>query len=337
MKAVLLNRTSEVRVVDVPQPTVGDRDVLIRVGASGICASDLHLAAIKTSDLPYPLLPGHEVAGTVTCTGPTVTRVRLGEKIVVQPTVACGVCRLCRLGQPNLCPDAQIIGLHRPGGWAEYLVLPEPNAFGSGELPLSIAACTEPLACALHGIRRLAPRPADHVLIFGAGTIGLFFLQLVHQHCAGPITVVDQYPERLVTARQLGADHLLLADCVVEESLAEQQPDGFDCVVDATGVPGVIETAFRWLRPAGKLLLLGSPPAVAAIAIHPRRLQRNDVTVVGAYSFAHEFSAALGLLKAGRIQAEPIVTDQYPLEAFPDAWQQAWSGRRSIKVQIVPG
>ncbi len=122
-----------------------------------------------------------------------------------------------------------------------------------------------------------------------------------------------------------------VSDCV------RQQPQGFDCIVDATGVPAVIEAAYHYLAPAARLLLLGSPPTAASIDIQARRIQRQDVTVVGAFSFSHEFAAALELLQSGRVQTGSIVTHQYPLEDSPEAWQRASSGQDCIKVQIVPG
>ena len=336
MKAILLDRASEVSVAELPEPILRDDDVLIRVGACGICASDLHMAAIKTGDLPYPLVPGHEVAGTVVLTGQAVRTVRPGEHVVVQPTIACGACHLCRRGYLNLCLEAQIIGLHRPGGFAQFVAVPSSNTYPTGKLPDGVAACTEPLACALHGLLRLDPRPADRILIFGAGTMGLFFLQLVRQQCAGPITVVDLQPQRLEVARKLGADQVIEVDGSGGERPLEQQPHSFDCVVDATGSPDVIEAAFRCLIPGAKLLLLGSPPAAASITIRPRWIQRQDVTVVGAFSFGHEFAAALDLLQAGRVQTDPIVTHQFALEDFPEAWEWASSGRDCIKVQVAP-
>ncbi len=227
MKAVLLDRASEIRVVEIPKPTIGEQDVLVQVGVCGICASDLHMAQIKVGDLPYPLVPGHEVAGTVVHRGQSVRNVHRGERVVVQPAVACGVCRPCRRGQPNLCLDAQIIGLHLPGGFAQYVAVPSGNAYATGGLPDDAAACTEPLACALHGIQRLAPRPADRVLVFGAGTIGLFFLQLVRQQCAWQITVVDLNPWRLEIAVKLGADQVIAADGTEGERL---------CPAAATGI-----------------------------------------------------------------------------------------------------
>jgi threonine dehydrogenase-like Zn-dependent dehydrogenase len=165
----------------------------------------------------------------------------------------------------------------------------------------------------------------------------LFFLQLVRQQCAGQVTVVDLHPQRLEVARRLGADEVMARDGAGAETWLEPGSHGFDCIVDATGSPVVIESAFRCLIPGGKLLLIGSPAAAASIAIHPRHIQRQDATVVGAFSFSHEFSAALGLLQAMRVETGPIVTHQYTLEDFPRAWQQASLGRDCIKVQILPG
>ena len=338
MKAVLFESGSETHLVEMPEPIVGDQDVLVQVGACGICASDLHLAEIKAGliDLPYPFVPGHEVAGTVVKVGEAVTNVQVGEHAVVQPIVPCGTCPLCRKGYINLCQNPPIIGLRRSGGFAEYVALPAQNAYASGDLPDSVAACTEPLACALHGLVRLAPRVADHVLIYGAGSIGLLFLQLIRNRGAGHITAVDLHPHRLEVARQLGADQVVVADGTEESTLTELAPLGFDCVVDATGVPTVVEAAFRHIAPAGKLLMLGSCPTAASISIHPRMVQCRDATVIGAFGFNFEFVPALQLLQEGRILVDVIVTHHYPLGAFSEAFEQARLGKEGIKIHIRP-
>jgi 2-desacetyl-2-hydroxyethyl bacteriochlorophyllide A dehydrogenase len=338
MKAVLFENGSQTRVVEVPDPIVGDQDVLIQVGACGICASDLHLKEIKAgiTELPYPFVAGHEMAGTVVEIGAAVKDVRVGDQVVVHPVVYCGRCRFCRNGYANLCRDPQIIGSHRSGGFAEYVACPAQNAYVSGDLPDGVAACTEPLACALHGLVRLDPRMGDHVLIFGVGGIGLFFLQLVRNRGAGRITAVDLHPHRLKVARQLGAEHTVLADGNQEAALAELAPLGFDCVVDATGVPAVVEATFRHVAHTGKLLMLGSCPSAAEITIRPRMVQSRDATVVGAFGFNYQFAPALQLLQEGRVQVDPIVTHHYPLEDFAAAFEQARSGKEGIKIHIVP-
>jgi 2-desacetyl-2-hydroxyethyl bacteriochlorophyllide A dehydrogenase len=338
VKAVLFDTDSRVELVDMPAPSIGERDVLIQVGACGICASDLHLAEIKAGilDLPYPFVPGHEVAGTVVKVGTSVTSVQVGEHVVVQPLVHCGTCTLCQKGRVNLCQNAQIIGLHCPGGFAEYLAVPARNAYPCGELPDETAACTEPLACALHGLARLEPRAADDVLVFGAGTIGLLFLQLVRNHNVGRITAVDLHPHRLERAIRLGADHVVTAEDARGGALKELSPAGFDCVVDATGVPAVVEDTFRRVAPGGKLLLLGSSPTVASITIQPRMLQYRDATVMGAFGFSFEFFPALQLLREGRVDIGPIVTHHYRLDAYEVAFEQARQGNEGVKIHLTP-
>jgi 2-desacetyl-2-hydroxyethyl bacteriochlorophyllide A dehydrogenase len=338
MRAVLFESGSHRRLVEMADPDVGDQDVLIRVGACGICASDLHLTEIKAgiTDLPFPFVAGHEMAGTVVQVGAAVRTVRVGDRVVVYPGTNCGTCLPCRKGYSNLCQGGKGTGLHRPGGFADYVAVPEETVYACGDLPDIVAACTEPLACALHGLVRLDPRVADSVLIFGAGTIGLFFLQLVRQRGVGRISVVDLYKHRLDVAQELGADHTIVADSAQESALAQVAPLGFDCVVDATGVPAVVETTFRHTAPAGKLLMLGSCASAAHISLRPRMIQRFDVTVVGAYGINHEFSAALQLLQEGRIRVEPIVTHQYALDDFAEAFRQAASGKEGIKIQITP-
>jgi len=336
MKAVLFDRDPEIRVGDVPDLEPGDDEVLVQVGACGICASELHVARIKDFDLPYPFVAGHEAAGVVAKVGKAVTNVEPGAHVAVQPAILCGTCRFCRSGHANLCQAPRHIGLHRPGGFAEYVAAPAANVHASGDLPDTAAACTEPLACALHGLQRLGPGFAEDVLVFGAGTIGLLFLQLVRNQGAGRVVIIDLHPHRLAAAQHLGADHVVVPDEDQAAALRRLAPSGFDCVVDTTGVPAVVEAAFDHVGPAGRLLMLGSCPTTATISIHPRIVQHQDVTVMGAFSFSLEFVPALQMLREGRIQTDPIVTHCYPLDEFPQAFEQARLGREGIKICICP-
>ena len=148
--------------------------------------------------------------------------------------------------------------------------------------------------------------------------------------------MVDLHPHRLEIARQLGADRAVLADGGEEAVLVELAPLGFDCVVDATGVPAAVETAFRHVTHAGKLLMLGSCPTEASISIRPRLIQSRDATVVGSIGFGFEFGRALQLLQDGHVNVESIVTHQYPLDAYADAFDQARSGQEGAKIVITP-
>ena len=335
MKAVRFESPSLIRVVEIPEPEFDDHELLVRVCACGICASDLHLSQIKSFDLPYPFVPGHEAAGIVVDVGKAVENVKIEDRVVVQPSVPCGICECCRKGYTNLCLNPHSIGLQRSGAFAEYIAVPEQNVYSCGDLPFSAAACTEPLACAMHGLERLNPRRMHDVLIFGASTIGLCFLQLIRNRIAGRLVVVDLHPCRLEAARQLGADHVVLADDA-ENSVLEFPQPRFDCVVDATGVPAVVETALHRVAPAGSLLMLGSCPKTASFSLRPREIQRNDITLVGSFSFNIEFLHALRMIQQRQVNIDSIVTHHYSLDAFPQAFEQARLGREGIKIQIQP-
>jgi len=336
MKAVLFDRDPGIRVGEIPDPRIGDDEVLVRVGACGICASELHIAEIKGFDLPYPFVAGHEAAGVVADAGKAVADVKAGDHVAVQPAIPCGTCRHCRSGRANLCQDPRYIGLHRAGGFAEYVAAPAANVYATGDLPDAAASCTEPLACALHGLQRMGAASTENALIFGAGTIGLLVLQLLRNRGAGRIVAVDLHPHRLTAAQHLGADDALMPDSDQASALRQLSPAGFDCIVDTTGVPAVVEAAFGHLGPGGTLLMLGSCPTTATISIHPRAVQRQDVTVVGAFSFSSEFVPALQMLREGHVQTDAIITHRYPLDAFPQAFEQARSGRDGIKICICP-
>jgi len=338
MRAVQFEDESTISLGELPRPTLGDSEALVQVGVCGICASDLHAAVIKAgiTKIRYPYVPGHELAGKVVEVGRAVTSVQVGDSVTVQPVIPCRLCELCRKGLSALCRAPTIIGLHRPGGFAQWVAVPETNLYLTGDLPDAVAACTEPLACALHGLVRLAPSPTDRVLLFGAGGIGLSFLQLLRLQGVGQIVVVDLHTFRLEKARHLGADQVLAVDDRLKGELHQLGGSGFDCVVDATGVPQVVESAFEWLGPASKLLMLGSCPSASVITLRPRIIQGREATLLGAFGFHNQFGRALGLLKAGRIDTDAVVTHTMPLESFDQAITLARTGRESIKIQVKP-
>jgi len=337
VKAILFDRDSQIRLAQVPRPIPAEDEVLLRVGACGICASDLHLAQIKeASEFTYPVVAGHELAGTVVEIGGDVVDVQVGDHAVVHPAVPCRTCSSCHAGRTNLCQNPHIIGLHRTGGFTEYVAAPAENLYLSGDLPDIVAALTEPLACALHGLNRLDPQITDSALIFGVGTIGLLLLQLMRSRIAGRITVVDLHERRLEIARQMGADQIVVAGGNEGGSLGALSSEGFDCVIDATGMPAVVEAAFDHVAPAGKLLMLGSCPTVASIRISPRMVQRRGITVFGSFGFNVEFAPALQLLRDRRIQTDAILTHTYTLDAFSEAFEMARSGETAVKVAFIP-
>ena len=337
MKAVLFDQGGRTYLDDVPVPVPADDEALIRVDACGICASDLHMAQIKEpGELSWPIIAGHEIAGTITRLGAAVAGFLVGDRVAVNPLLTCGSCRACRKGQINLCQRPDVIGLRRPGGFAEYVSAPAGSLHAVADLSPTAAALAEPLACALHGVRRLAPRAGDSILIVGAGSIGLLALQLLRRLTQGPIVIADLSEQRLEVARQLGATQVLPAAANLASTLRDLAPDGFDGVIDATGVPLVVQTALEQVAAGGRMLMLGSCPRQATIEVAPRQIQRQEITMLGSFSFRDEFPDAVQMLIAGEVAAGPIVTHTFRLESFAAAIKAAQVGGTTVKAAFTP-
>jgi len=206
MRAIVLDRPGRFRVAKVPDPTPGPGQIVVKVDCCGICGTDIHIMDGEFPPTPYPITPGHEFAGTVAAIGRDV-RIDLpvGTKVAVDPSLYCGYCRRCRSGRDNLCENWAAIGDTVDGAFAEYVAVPAANAHLLPDgIDGQLGAMIEPLACAVHGLRRLGGVFGDTVVLTGAGTMGLLLLQLLVHAGAGPVTVVDRVPDRLEVARKLG-------------------------------------------------------------------------------------------------------------------------------------
>jgi threonine dehydrogenase-like Zn-dependent dehydrogenase len=281
---------------------------------------------------PYPITPGHEFAGTVVAVAsdvPAQMNLAVGAKIAVDPSLYCGYCRKCRAGRGNLCENWNAIGDTVDGAFAEYVAVPAVNAH---LLPESVdgqlGALVEPLACAVHGLRRLGPVFGDKVLLTGAGTMGLLLLQLLVHSGAGPVTVVDRVSDRLEVARKLGAAHTV-------SDLKELADERFEIAVDATGVPVVVDGVAGLLDRGGRLLVFGVAPAEATMSLSPFRVYNDEITVTGSMAILRSFAPAVELIGSGAIDPRPLLSAPLPLDQFGAALQRVRSGQ-GIKWHIKP-
>ena len=195
MRAIVLDRPGSFRVAQVPDPAPGPGQIVVKVDACGICGTDLHIMDGEFPPTPYPITPGHEFAGTSRgrrerCRRPTLP---VGAQVAVDPSLYCGYCRRCRSGRDNLCENWAAIGDTVDGAFAEYVAVPAANAHRLPDgIDGQLGAMIEPLACAVHGLRRLGAVFGDSVVLTGAGTMGLLLLQLLRARGRGPVTVVDR-------------------------------------------------------------------------------------------------------------------------------------------------
>jgi threonine dehydrogenase-like Zn-dependent dehydrogenase len=209
MKAILIERPEQVKVVECPMPEPEEHELLIKVMASGICGTDIHILRGEYMG-DYPVIPGHEFSGVVERVGEGVTRFQTGDRVAVEPNVACDNCHNCLQNRQNFCLNWQAIGVTRSGGLAQYVVAPEKTAFSIGDLPFEHGAFMEPLSCVLHGVERAKICLADRVLVFGAGPIGILLLQAVQLQGSVQVTVVEKNPARAELALAHGARRCFL-------------------------------------------------------------------------------------------------------------------------------
>jgi NADPH2:quinone reductase len=340
MRAVVIDAPGSIRVDNVPDPTPRPDEVLVRVGACGICGTDLHIIDGDSPLARYPIIPGHEFAGEVVALGSAIVQengngganITVGSRVAIEPNLYCGQCDFCRTGRENLCLHYAAVGVTTNGAIAQYVAVPIKKAYALPDtLSLREAALIEPVSCAVHGMHSLNPRSGDTFLIVGAGTMGLLLLQLALRGGASRVVMVDVNEQRLKRAEQLGVTRTYND---IKQALLDE-PLGFNCVIDATGVPAVIENAFMAVKRGGKLVIFGVAPAEANISLSPFRIYNDEITVIGSMAVLFSFQPALDLISAGVIKTEAMLTTAFPLEDFPKALDMVRYGR-GVKTQILP-
>jgi 2-desacetyl-2-hydroxyethyl bacteriochlorophyllide A dehydrogenase len=340
MRAVVIDAPGSIRVDTVPDPTPRPDEVLVRVGACGICGTDLHIIDGDSPLARYPIIPGHEFAGEVVALGSAIAQengngeasITVGSRVAIEPNLYCGHCDFCRTGHENLCLYYAAVGVTTNGAIAQYVAVPIKKAYALPDtMSLREAALIEPVSCAVHGMHSLNPRSGDTFLIVGAGTMGLLLLQLALRGGASRVVMVDVNEQRLKRAEQLGVTRTYND---IKRALLDE-PLGFNCVIDATGVPAVIENAFTAVKRGGKLMIFGVAPAEARISLSPFRIYNDEITVIGSMAVLFSFQPALDLISAGVVNTEAMLTTAFPLEDFPKALDMVRYGR-GVKTQILP-
>ena len=331
MRAVVWETPGKLAVTEVPDPSPAHGQLVVRVGACGICGTDVHIADGEFPPTPYPIVPGHEFAGRVVAVGDGVPGDwREGTRVAVDPSLFCGHCAACHAGRGNLCANWNAIGDTVDGAFAEYVAVPHGNAY---PIPDGVSdaqgALIEPLSCAVHGMRRIGPVVGQDVLVMGAGTMGLLLMQLLNRAGARSVAVVDRKASRLEAATAVGA-------ASVAQDVSALDVQAFGVAVDATGAPAAIEAAFGRLDRGGRLLIFGVTSGDAEISLSPFRIYNDEITVLGSMAVLNSFGAAADLMADGAIATGPLLGEPYPLAGFPKALAGVRAGE-GIKIQVAPG
>ncbi|HXI54265.1 MAG TPA: zinc-binding dehydrogenase [Candidatus Saccharimonadales bacterium] len=291
--------------------------MIIRPIAAGICAGDMQHYSGRNPYTTYPLVCGHEVCGVVTEVGAEVRGCRRDDLVVIEPVVGCGRCHPCRHGKPNCCMNFCLIGLHRPGGYAEWCVAPEANvhAIPPGLDPVT-ASFAEPLTIGLQACRRGEVAQGDYCLVLGAGPIGLAILEVARLRGAR-VVVTDINEERLAFARELGAETLPANDQFPDAVLAQTNQDGADVVIEATGDPKVVESTIHLVAFGGRVVIVGLVKKGIGVTFPGLDFTRKEVNLLGSRNSVNCFPEAIELLAGGKVKY-PRVATKVPLwESVP--------------------
>lgn len=335
MKAYLMEGINNAKIAEVPIPTPKDNEVVIKVMATGLCGTDVKILKGEFDAKP-PVVEGHEFSGKVEKVGKNVKRFKAGQRVTADPNIFCEKCDFCKENAQNFCEDFIGVGGAIDGAFAQYVAVPEATVFDIGELDYEVAAFAEPLSCVVHGQQQARPNLGAHVLIFGAGAIGLLHLQVAKHNGAAYAAVVDVRQERLAIAQKLGADFTYLSDNDLPDVIAKDFPKGFNMVIDTTGVPKVVENAINYVRTTGSLLIFGVCPPQSSIQINPYEIYRRELKIIGSFALRKTMQAAINLLNAKTVKVDALIGQRITLEELPDAVERFSAGKTDMKVIIKP-
>ena len=323
MKGIVWHGPEQMSVEEVPRPAVEPGTVVVRPTATGICGSEIEGYLGRMGNRTPPLVMGHEFAGTVTEVGEGVDEDLLGRVVAVNPLSSDGTCPLCRAGLTNLCPNRTLVGIHSPGGFAEYTLAPAENVYPLPEgVEARTGALAEPLANGVHVVRLgLKDGPVEHAVVIGAGTIGLMCLQAAVLDGIPDVHVVEPVEARREQALALGAT--AAHESGDEVRLALEDPTegmGADLVIDAVGAEATRRTALDLLRPGGRVVFIGLHDDDTTLGFHG--VVRGQFDLQGSYAYtAKDYEQALEWLvegKAGIGELPPVLSLEEGPGAFAD-------------------
>ncbi len=353
MRAVRCHAPRDYRLDEVPVPLPSAGEVLIRVDASGICASDIKCYlgaplfwgdAQRTAYVQPPVTAGHELIGTVVALGEGAGErygLALGDRAISEQIVPCNACRYCLTGKYWLCAVHDIYGFHTctQGSMADYMLFPARalNYKVPSDLSLSKAALIEPLACSMHAVERALIEFGDVVVIAGAGTLGLGMVSCARLKNPGTLVVVDLNDKRLELARNLGADVTLNPSQVDVVEAIREMTEGYGCdvYIEATGHPEAVNQGLHAIRKGGNFVefsVMREPTCSDWTIIGDTK----ELNIYGAHLGPHCYPKVIDYLHRGLLKVDGIVTHQLPLEGFQEGIDLVASGQESIKVLLRP-
>ena len=334
----------DLRVVEVPTPDPGPGEVLLRLGAAGICGSDMHYYFHGRNGafvIREPMVPGHEASATVAAVGAGVTRVKAGDRVAVNPSRPCGRCAGCREGRENLCSTMRFLGSasvfpHVDGTFREYFTMPQEQCEPvSTDVSLAEIAMSEPLSIALHSAHRAGSLLGRRVLITGSGTIGCMMTLAARLAGAAHVAITDVVDHPLEVARRVGADLAVRSDRLPADARLSDAVGEPDVAFEVSGAPGALAACIETVRRGGTIVQVGTLPP-EGMHLLANQIMSRELDLRGSFRFGNVFAHAVRSIAERRVDVRPVLSGVHPLTEAASAIALARDKTVSMKVQLGP-
>ncbi len=329
----------EIGEVSMPQ-VKGDKDVLLKIKAVGVCGSDIHYyrqGRIGDQIVQFPFIIGHECAAIVEDVGKGVSKVKVGDKIVVDPAISCGICDQCRMGRKNTCRNMKFLGCpgQAEGCLCEYIVMPEDCSYLYNKLSTGQAVLCEPLAIGLYAVRLAALNTRDRIAILGAGPIGLSCLISAVESGVKKCYVTEPIDARRQAAFNNGAIWVGNPDKEkIIERILQKEPAGLDAVFECAGKQETIDEAIELLKPAGKLMIVGIPKE-DRVSFNIHKLRRKAVQIINVRRQNDCTADFIKLLENGRINVDFMLTHSFKPQQAAEAFEMVADYRDGVIKAVI--
>jgi threonine dehydrogenase-like Zn-dependent dehydrogenase len=327
----------DIRIEDKQQRALEGHEVRVRVKAVGICGSELHAYTGASKRRTPPLLMGHEFAGEVAEMGKDACQFKVGERVAIEPLIRCGTCRPCQRGETNICVNRRLVGLHTPGAFAEYVIVPlsichkMPNG-----LSFESASFAEPLANAIRAVGQTPLEVGDSLLVLGTGIIGLFVIQIARLRTGGDIIGTDLIEKKLELARRFGANHTINAmkEDVLNRTRELTHGAGVDHSIEVVGDQDTVRQAISATSQGGTVTVIGLMQQLMDLDV--MEIVSKEIKLIGHYGYTgHEFATALDFIARGKVDVASLTSKTLPLERIVEGFEMM-AAQTAMKCIITP-
>lgn len=317
MEALVLTGTNKLEVKSIEKPEVKPNEVLIHTAFAGICGTDhaLYAGLPGSADAVPPIVLGHENSGVVAEIGSSVTNVKVGDRVTVDPNIYCGQCKYCRTGRPELCENLSAVGVTRNGGFEEYFTAPASVVYQIPDnVSLKSAAVVEPISCAVHGIKLLKVTPYQKALVIGDGFMGELFVQILQAYGIHQVDLAGVVPEKLAMNKEkFGVKN------TYNTKDGDKIPEGaYDVVVEAVGLPQTQEAAIEASARGAQVLMFGVGGPDAKFQMNTYEVFQKQLTIQGSFINPNAFEDSLALLSSGKLNVEDLMSHELDYKTVDD-------------------